>query len=106
NMFNRNESDMNNRAIVEEMNFAARGQDNGPTVKTYRKALDLMGITSEVDINILAIPGIRHSVITDAAINTVDGRFDAIYIMDVEERDTVNSVVTSSLQDINVQNTV
>lgn len=106
NIFNRNERDLSNRAIVEEMNFVARGQDDGPTVRTYRKALDLMGITSEVDINILAIPGIRHSVITDAAITTVENRFDAIYLMDIEERDTVNSVVTSSLQDINVQNTV
>jgi len=106
NIFNRNEKDLSNRAIIEEMNFVARGQDEGPTVKTYRKALDIMGITSEVDINVLAIPGIRHSVITDAAITTVEARFDAIYIMDVEERDTVNSVVTSSLQDINVQNTV
>jgi len=106
NVFNRNEKDLNNRAIVEEMNFVARGQDNGPTVKTYRKALDLMGITSEVDINVLAIPGIRHSIVTDAAINTVESRFDAIYIMDIEERDTVNTVVTSSLQSINVQNTV
>lgn len=106
NIFNRNESDLNNRAVVEEMNFTARGQDEGPTVRTYRKALDIMGITSEVDINILAVPGIRHSVITDAAITTVESRFDAIYLMDIEERDTVNSVVTSSLQDINVQNTV
>jgi len=106
NIFNRNESDLNNRAIVEEMNFVARGQDDGPTVKTYRKALDIMGITSEVDINIFAMPGIRHSVVTDAAIAAIERRFDAIYIMDIEERDTVNSVVTSSLQDINVQNTV
>ena len=62
--------------------------------------------TSDVDINLLAVPGIRHSVITDAAITTAETRFDALYIMDIEERDTLNSVVTSSLQDINVTNTV
>lgn len=106
NIFNKNESDLNNRAVVEEMNFVARGQNDGPTVRAYKKALDIMGITSEVDINVLAIPGIRHSVISDSAITTVENRFDAIYLMDIEERDTVNSVVTSSLQDINVQNTV
>jgi len=106
NVFNKNEFDLDNRAVTEEMNFTARGQDNGPTVRAYRKALDIMGITSEVDINVLAVPGIRNAVITDAAITTVENRFDAIYLMDIEERDTVNTVVTSSLQDINVQNTV
>lgn len=106
NIFNRNESDINNRAIIEEMNFSARGQDEGPTVRSFRKGLDIMGLTSEVDINVLAIPGIRHEVITNAAITVVESRFDAIYIMDIEERDTVNTVVTSSVQDINVQNTV
>jgi hypothetical protein len=106
NIFNRNESDMNNRAVTEEMNFTARGQDEGPTVRSIRAGLDIMGLTSEVDVNILAIPGIRHSVISNAAITVVENRFDAIYIMDIEERDTVNTVVTSSLQDINVQNTV
>ena len=106
NIFNRNEADLSNRAIVEEMNFTARGQDEGPTVRSVRAGLDIMGLTSEVDVNVLAIPGIRHSVITDAAIVVVENRFDAIYIMDLEERDTVNTVVTSSLQDVNVQNTV
>lgn len=106
NIFNEQESKLSNRAIVEEMNFVARGQDEGPTVRAYRKALDIISLTSEVDINILAIPGVRHSVVTDSALLAVENRFDAIYIMDVEERDTVNSVVTSSFQDINVQNTV
>lgn len=106
NIFNRNESDLNNRAITEEMNFPNRGQDEGPTVRSYRRALDLIGLTSEVDINLLAIPGVRHAVLTDAALITVQNRFDALYIMDLEERDSVNTVVTSSLQDVNVQNTV
>lgn len=106
NIFNRNESDLNNRAVTEEMNFPARGQDEAPTVRAYRKALDLMGLTNEVDVNLLAIPGIRHEVITDAAVVTVETRFDAMYIMDIEERDTLNTVVTSSVQEINVANTV
>lgn len=106
NIFDRNEFDMNNRAVTEEMNFSARGQADGPTVKAYRKALELMGLTNEVDINLLVIPGIRHSQVTDAALITVSNRFDAMYIMDIEERDTLNTVVTSSVQDINVGNTV
>ncbi len=106
NIFNKQETDLSNRAVFEEMNFIARGQDDGPTVKAYRKALDLMALTSEVDIQLLAIPGIRHSVISDAAVVAVENRFDAMYIMDIEERDLVNAVVTSSMQDQHVQNTV
>lgn len=106
NIFNEQELNLGNRAIIEEMNFPARGQDEGPTVRAFRKGLTIMQETSDVDINLLAIPGIRHSVITDAAITTAETRFDALYIMDIEERDTLNSVVTSSLQDINITNTV
>jgi len=106
NVFNKNESDMSNRAIIEEMSFSDRGQNNGPTVKTYKKALEVLEETSDVDINLMAIPGIRHNVITDSAILTAEGRFDALYLMDVEEKDTVNTVVTSSLQDVSVNNTV
>ena len=106
NIFNRNEKDLDNRAIVEEMNFTARGQADGPTVRTFRKAIDVMGVKSEVDINVLAVPGIRHSQITDHAVNTVEKNQDAIYIMDIPEIDTLNTVITSSLQDVNVQNTV
>lgn len=106
NIFNDAEKKLDNRAIFEEMSFVARGQDEGPTVKTYKKALDVMSEPSEVDINILAIPGIRHNVISDSAIIAVETRFDAIYLMDIEERDTLNTVVTSTQQEIDVGNTV
>jgi phage tail sheath protein FI len=106
NIFDNDEAEINNRAITEEMNFVARGQDEGPTVRTFRRGLDIMSEVTEVDINLLAIPGARNAVISDAAINLVEQRFDALYIMDIEERDTLNTVVTSSVQEINVQNTV
>ena len=60
------------------------------------KALDVMGSKSDVDIQLLAIPGMRHSSISDYAISTVENRFDAMYIMDIEERDQFNTVITSS----------
>ena len=106
NIFNSDTANLTNAAVKQEMDDSARGQNLGPTVKAYQKALDVMGNPSDVDIKALAIPGMRHSIITDDAINTVaSDRFDAIYIMDVEERDTLNSVVTSSLQDVHVGNT-
>ena len=106
NIFDKDKAKLLNAAIIREMDDAAQGQNNGPTVSAYTKALDIMNETSEVDIKLLAVPGIRHSVVTDKAIDVVEGRFDAMLVMDIEERDEVNTVVTSSAQNVNVTNTV
>jgi len=54
----------------------------------------------------MSIPGIRHEVITDEVINTTEARFDAMAVLDIEERDVLNNVVTSSAeQQIGVGNT-
>ncbi len=106
-IFNRETVDMSDAAAKQEMDDAARGQNEGPTVKAFDRALDIMGNVSDVDIKLLAIPGIRQSVITDKGIDVSESdRFDALYIMDVEERDNLNQAVTSSLQTVNVKNTV
>jgi phage tail sheath protein FI len=99
---------MDNNAAKREMDDStSQGGKNGPTVASYRKALDVMGNESDVDIKLLAIPGMRHSSISDYAISVVEDRFDSLYIMDIEERDTLNNVVTSSaVQKIGVGNTV
>lgn len=106
NIFNRDTDNMTNAAVKQEMDDTNRGQDQGPTVRSVRKAIEIMGSTTDVDIKLLAVPGFRQPIITDKAIDTVqNGRFDALYIMDVEEYDTLNSIVTSSLQNVNVVNT-
>jgi len=56
--------------------------------------------------NLLAIPGIRHAAVTDRALEAVKERFDALYILDVEQRDELNTVITSSAQQVNVKYTV
>jgi phage tail sheath protein FI len=89
------------------MQDSNRGLTNGPSVKSYTKALDVIKNTSIVDIQLLAVPGIRHESVTDEAIATAgDDRKDSLYIMDIEEYDTVNSLITSSVQIPHVQNTV
>ncbi len=106
NPFNDDTANLTNTAIQQEMDDATRGQDQGPTVQAYRTALSIMGNPSDVDIKLLAIPGIRHATVTDRGITTVESdRFDALYIMDVNEYDTLGTVVTSSLQDVNIANT-
>ena len=109
-IFNEDKSKLLNAAAKREMgDVTAQGGTSGPTVAAYRKALDIMGTKSDVDIHLLAIPGLRHSSVTDYAIDTVESRFDALYIMDIEERDAVNEVVTGSLgsgESVNITYTV
>ena len=113
NIFNYDKEHMLDAAAKREIDDStSQGGTAGPTIAAYRKALDLMGGKSDVDIKLLAIPGLRHSSVTNYAIDTVENRFDAMYIMDIEERDDLNNVVTGStgaardLDSINVYNTV
>lgn len=106
NIFNRDESEINNAAITADMDDTARALNKGPNVKAFAKAVDLMKNTTDADIQLLAIPGVRHSVITDAAALAVKERFDALYLMDIEEYDASATLITSSVQVSHVGNTV
>jgi len=105
NVFDRPSYNLTNKAITEEMNFVSRGVTDGPTVSAYNKALDIFEDTTEVDIQLMAIPGIRHSIITDRALLVTEQRFDAVYLMDLEEYDVQNSLVTGSGQITSVRYT-
>lgn len=107
-IFNEEKSNLSDLAIRREINDANQGNENGPSVRAYKKALEIMGNSSEVDIQLLAIPGIRHTAVTDLAITTVEDpdRFDALYLMDIEEKDTSNNFVTGSSQLVDVSQTV
>ena len=104
NIFDEEKSKLTNTAVKREMTDGAGTADN--SVAAYRKAVDIMSSKTDVDIQVLAIPGLRHSSVTDYALQKVEDRFDAIYIMDIEERDQVNTVITSSAQKPHVSNTV
>jgi hypothetical protein len=104
-IFNLERSKMTSVAVRREMEDEDQGLIAGSTVAAYRKALDVMAERSDVDIQLLAIPGIRHSGVTDYAITTVENRFDAMYIMDIETEDALGTVVTGSGQEVSVTNT-
>jgi len=107
NLFNADQIALNNASAKREMDFTTtQGGTSGPTVAAYRKAIDIMESKSDVDIQLLAIPGMRHSAISDYAMTAVENRFDAMYIMDIEERDQFNTVITGSNQRPHVLNTV
>lgn len=94
-IFNTDTADMTNKSVIEEMNNSSRGITNGPTVVAYTKAVDVISDITETDIQLLTIPGIRETIITDYALQTIENRFDAFYIMDIDAYDTNNNVITS-----------
>jgi len=99
NIFDQNKSALNDTAAVREMLYSTNQfGSNGPTVASYRKAIDILAETSDVDIQILAIPGIREPGITDYAVSAVESRFDALYIMDIQQKDVNGAVITGSTE--------
>ena len=107
NVFDMDSSEINNAAVHADMDAAAgRGQQNGPNVRSYIKALDIMKNTVNIDIKLLAIPGIREPLVTDAAILAVHDRFDAMYVMDIEQVDESGEQVETDSQLPSVVNTI
>lgn len=108
NVFNYDQKFFTNNAVREELNNTSRGLTEGPTVKSYIKALDIVKDTLEVDCQLLAVPDIREQYITDYTINVMEtDRLDCMYVMDIEQRDLSNNVVTDVVtQDISVTNTI
>ncbi len=108
NILDHNKSKMTDLACRREMQDSQQqGGVDGPTVASYRKALDVMAEKADVDIKLLAIPGLRDPSVSEYAIDTCEDRFDAMLIMDVVEVDDVNAVVENkATQVISVSNTV
>jgi hypothetical protein len=96
NIFDREKSKLTDIAAKRELLDTPQGLKSGPSVAAYRKAVDIMEEKSDVDIQLLAIPGIRQPNITDHAMESVERRFDALYILDIENKDSTNNFVTSS----------
>lgn len=105
NLFDSDEAALNANAVTEDMNATNRNRNEGPNVRAYSKALDIMKNLTNVDLQLLAIPGIRHPIVTNDAVDAVEERFDALYLMDIEQYDNDSFLVTSSLQQPNVTNT-
>ncbi len=96
NIFDREKSMLTDLAVRREFTDSGQGGSEGPTLNSYKKALDVMSEKSDVEIQLLAVPGIRHSAVTDYAIEAVENRFDALLLMDIEEKDQMNEFMTGS----------
>jgi len=107
NSFDKEKAKFSDIAAQREMDDSTnQGDISGQTVASYLKAIDVMAEKSDVDIQILAIPGIRTNRITDTALAKVEDRFDAMYLMDIKEYDTYATQISDGTTQVNVNNTV
>jgi hypothetical protein len=68
-------------------NVAGSGKDNSG-VRSYRTAIDIMTDPFAVNTNILAVPGIRESFVTDHALTKNRDYGMSLYLMDIPEYDS------------------
>ena len=107
NIFNQDKVNLANNAAAREIaDSSEQGGTAGSTVAAYRKAIDVMGSKSDVNIKLLATPGMRTPSVTDYGMSAMESRFDALYIMDIEEKNNYNIVITGSSDGVHVKNTV
>jgi hypothetical protein len=97
NIFDADKFYMRDASIRRELDNSNQGQLSGPTVAAYRKAVDIMSEKTYSDISLLAIPDIRHPAVTDYTLSSMQTRFDAMYVMDVELKDDNNNYITASI---------
>ena len=72
---------------------------SGAGYTAYKKAIDILSNQDEYDINMLAMPGVIHSLhplVTNAGIDMVEERGDAFFVMDLTE---YNSSVNTAVDD-------
>lgn len=97
NIFNKDKANLTNDAAVREMiDTTNQFGVSGPTVGSYRKAVDVLKNKTDAQIQLLAIPGLRDPGVTNYAIDAVERRFDALYIMDVEHVDKNGLLITGT----------
>jgi phage tail sheath protein FI len=107
NIFDQEKAELTSVASVRE------GQDEtvaqkftGPTIMSYRRAIDVLSDKSAADFQLLSIPGQRASQVTDYAIDACEDRFDALLVMDVVEKTAETHHVELSSEKPHVRNTI
>ena len=69
----------------------------------YKRAINTVSNPDEYDINMLATPGIihkHHSIVTNHAIDKIEARADAFYVMDSSDADDNVSTAVSNISNL------
>ena len=68
--------------------------------KAYKKAIDILSNQDEYDINMLAMPGVLHSIhssVTNAGVDMCEERGDTFFVMDLN---TVDSSINTAISNV------
>ena len=109
NIFDKEKASLSGVAALREgLDETTEQKFTGPTVMSYRKAIDVLKEKTTFELQLLAIPGIRSSQVTNYAITACEDRFDAMFVMDIEEFDDSASplLITSKSDNPSALNTV
>ena len=107
NIFDKEKASFSDVASVREgEDETASSKFTGPTIMSYRKALDVLSDKSATEFQLLAVPGQRSPQVTDYAIRACEDRFDALYIMDILQKDASDQIIEDSLLVPHVRNTI
>jgi hypothetical protein len=69
--------------VEDPLDIANGADDTNLGVASLKRAVDTVSSPDFIDINLLAIPGVHNLKVTDHARLMVNGRMDAMYIMDL-----------------------
>ncbi len=101
NFQSRDSRQLNNQAVRDaENNANLPGGLDDNTVNAYLHGLSIMSDPDVVNINLFAIPGIKQPIITDRAVDDIENNFDALYIMDIDDRLEADPTDFSTVSDV------
>ena len=84
NIFDKEKAELTGIASLREASDETDSNKfTGPTVMSYRRAVDVLSDKSAAEFQLLAIPGQRAPAITNYAIEACEDRFDAMLVMDI-----------------------
>jgi hypothetical protein len=107
NIFDKEKSDLTGVASLREsQDETGSSKFTGPTVMSYRRAVDVLSDKSAAEFQLLAIPGQKAPSVTDYAITACEDRFDAMLLIDIVSRDAQDSVIEDSLVKPSVRRTI
>jgi hypothetical protein len=107
NIFDKEKANLTGTASLREsQDETGNSIFTGPTVMSYRSAINVLRDKSAAEFQLLAIPGQKAAAITDYAITACEDRFDAMLIMDIVSKDAQDSVIEDTLIKPSVRKTI
>ena len=84
NIFDFESKNMTDVSVFRERFDTSVVGKNASSTAAYKKAIKIVAEKTETDLNLLAIPGIRHKSITDDAMVAAEENFNCMFVSDVE----------------------